>query len=242
MLAARSPFSPAACIGNFNGIWDYYFLKLAVSKVSRIRLLSMSVFKEFEVIPLNCLWVEPEKLINIFKVMDEQDEDRYWHYVKEPLDLKNIFFPKPPQGGAHLPGFAVWQPCNISFGSVLIPNYGDELIQLIRHLNRRFQIRYFSAHLSRDHKKEGLCRFEHTDETGAQRVVHVIHDQGWQFYDQGRILPFENPLLYQNRRIADRLTPALVIQYLKSLGWDLEADDFWKSESGAWIGRKMKFK
>jgi hypothetical protein len=197
---------------------------------------------EFEVIPINCLWTEPDKLIEAIKLMREEGEARHWIYSRQALNLKSIYFPAPRKGGAHLPKFAVWQPSNMPFGSAFVPNYGDEMIQLMRHLNRRFHIRYFSAHLSRDHKEEGLCRFEHADETGAERVVHVIHDRGWEFYDQGNILPFENRLNYQQRPIANRLTPAIVIQYLKSLGWDLELEDFWKSKCEAWVGSKIKFK
>jgi hypothetical protein len=202
----------------------------------------MIPLNEFEVIPINCLWEEPDRLIQIFKMMDQQDEDRYWRYAKHPLDLKSIYFPAPLRGGAHLPKFAVWQPGNMSFGSALVPNYGDEMIQLMRHLNRRFRIRYFSAHLSRNHKKEGICRFEHADETGAQRVVHVILDQKWEFYDQGKVLPFEEPRYYQQRKIPDRLTPAVVIEYLKSLGWNLEDEAFWRSKDNAWFASKVKFK
>ena len=202
----------------------------------------MMPLNEFEVIPINCLWVEPEQLIQIIKCMDDQDEDRHWQYTKQRLDLKGVYFPAPLKGGGHLPKFTVWQPSNMSFGSALVPNYSDELIQLMRHLNRRFHIRYFSAHLSHDHEKEGICRFEHADETGAQRVVHVIRDQGWEFFDQGAALPFEKPSYYQQRRIADRLTPAIVTVYLKSLGWNLEDEAFWKSKGDAWVVVKTKFR
>lgn len=202
----------------------------------------MDVLKEFEVLPINCLWLDPDELIRLIKLMREQDETRNWMYTKQPLNLKDIYFPAPPKGGAHLPKFAVWRPSNMSFGSVLIPNYGDELIQLMRHLNRRFKIRYFSAHLSRDYRNEGICRFEHADENGTQRVVYVIFDGGWEFYEEGNTLPFENRLHYQKRGIVDRLTPALLITYLEALGWNLEDEAFWKSNGDAWIAEKTKFK
>lgn len=202
----------------------------------------MDVLKEFEVLPINCLWLDPDELIRLIKLMREQDETRNWMYTKRPLNLKDIYFPAPPKGGAHLPKFAVWRPSNMFFGSVLIPNYGDELIQLMRHLNRRFKIRYFSAHLSQDHKAEGTCRFEHADESGTTRVVHVILDSGWQFYEKGAILPFENRVHYEKRRIVDRLTPAIVIEYLACLGWNLEDKAFWKSNGDAWIAEKTRFK
>jgi len=202
----------------------------------------MTQMNEFEVIPLNCLWIEPGKLIETIKLMREQEGDCHWTYSNQPLDLGKIYFPAPQKGGAHLPKFAVWQPGNVPHGSVLVPNYRDEMIQLMRHLNRRFHIRYFSTHLSRDHEKEGICRFEHADETGAQRVVHVIRDRGWEFFDQGAALPFEKPSYYQQRRIADRLTPAIVTVYLKSLGWNLEDEAFWKSKGDAWVVVKTKFR
>ena len=201
----------------------------------------MTPLNEFEVIPINCLWEEPSKLIQVFKIMDEQDEDRYWRITRQPLNLKNIYFPAPCKGGAHLPKFAVWQPSNMSFGSVLIPNYEDGLIQLMRHLNRRFHVRYFSAYFSREHKNEGICRFEYADAAGTQRVVQVILDRGWEFYDQGIVLPFEKLAYYQNRRISDRLTPAIIVEYLQSLGWNLEDEAFWKSENDAWIVDKKRF-
>lgn len=202
----------------------------------------MNPLAEFQAIPINCLWIDPETLIKTIIWMREEDETRNWIYSKRPLDLKSIYFPAPPSGGTRSPKFAVWQPSNMSFGSVLIPNSGDGRIQLMRHLNRRFQVRYFSARLARDHKKYGVCSFEHADEAGVRRVAYVILDRGWEFYDQGPILPFEKPVYYQHRRIADRLTPDIVIEYLKTLGWDLKDEAFWKSKGEAWVGEKTSFK
>jgi hypothetical protein len=201
----------------------------------------MTPLKEFEVIPINCIWTEPDNLVRLLKQMEDQDEDRYWQHYRQQLALKSVYFPAPPIGGSHLPKFSVWQPGNMSFGSVFVPNYRDEMIQLMRHLNRRFHIRYFSAHLSRDHKKEGICRFEHADEAEAQRVVHVILDRAWEFHEQGEVLPFENKSYYQRCRIAERLTPTIVIEYLKALGWNLEDEGFWKSKGEAWVSEKTKF-
>ena len=80
---------------------------------------------EFEVIPINCLWTEPDKLIEAIKLMGEEDEARHWIYSRQALNLKSIYFPAPRKGGAHLPKFAVWQPSNMPFGSAFVPNYGD---------------------------------------------------------------------------------------------------------------------
>ena len=174
--------------------------------------------------------------------MDDEDEERYWRYAKQPLDLRALYFPAPPKGGAHLPKFTIWHPSNTSFGSVLVPNYRDGMIQLIRHLNKRFHIRYFSAFLSNDYLREGICRFEHGDVDGTRRVVQVISDGRWEWHSEGEPLPFENVFYYRRRSIPNRLTPSIIIEYLKILGWNLEDESFWKTEADAWVINKTKFK
>jgi len=202
----------------------------------------LPILKEFDVIPINFLWEDPERLIQLFKIMNEQDEERFWEYARKPLDLKSIYFPAPYRGGAHLPKFVIWQPKNMSYGSAFVSNYEDGMVQLMRHLNRRFHIRYFSAYLCKNHVLQGKCSFEHRDENGSLRVVQVIREKGWEFYSEGKILPFENPDYYEDPKVANRLNPNIVTRYLESIGWNLESDAFWQSNDDAWVASKAKFK
>ncbi len=199
------------------------------------------MFNGFEAIPINCLWAEPDSLMEFIRVM-KLESGSEWSFEKKPLDLNSIYISAPPKGGAHLPRFAVWQPSCMSFGSVLIANHEDGLIQTMRHLNKRHAIPYFSAFLSRNHRKQGFCYFEYRGESRSDRVVYVIRDPRWKFFEKGGRLPFENPERYGAKRIADRLTPSILVEYLKSLHWNLESEDFWKSKKDAWLGRRLSFK
>ncbi|SRR5581483_4431019 len=195
----------------------------------------------FEVVPINCIWKEPNELIEEIQSLFDDSEKRHWVFAKGLLDLKNIYFPAPPTGGAHLERFMVWQPSNMSFGAVLVPNYRDAHVQLMRQLNRSYKTRYFSAFLARDYRSEGFCSFEHVSESGRERVVHVILEPRWKFFEQGEVLSFENPEYYKRRIIRERLTPEIVEEYLKRLGWDLGDAAFWQSKGQAWIGKQISF-
>ena len=202
--------------------------------------MSATVLNEFEIIPINCLWAEPDDLVRKIRSIN-MDSGTEWAFEKRELNLKNVYFPAPPPGGRHLPRCAVWQPRSVSIGSVLIPNYQGGLIQLMRHLNGRFRMRYFSAFIARDYKKEGYCSFEHANERGERRNVHVIRDPKWKFFEKGEMMAFENIEYYRAKRIADRLTPAIVMEYLKSLGWDLNLEEFWECKGEAWFVAQTAF-
>jgi hypothetical protein len=199
------------------------------------------MLNEFEIIPINCVWIEPDELIQRIRQLKEGAEAKKWVYAKVPLDLKRVYYPAPPKGGKHLPRYAVWQPENMEFGSVLIPNYGDCLIQLMRHLNKTFKIRYFSAFLARNHQSTGYCTFTYAETSGAKRIVQVIQDPRWTFFQKGDVLPFENIDYYKRRIIAERLTPDIIEEYLNSLGWNLKAEAFWKSKGQSWLAVQTAF-
>ena len=62
------------------------------------------------------------------------------------------------------------------------------------------------------------------------RTILAMKDSDrWLFSQEGVVESFEQPSLYKKRRIRDRLTREIIIQYLRSVGWDIERDDFWKS-------------
>jgi hypothetical protein len=200
------------------------------------------MFDGFEFIPVNCIWAEPDQVVEQIKVLRIREGSRNWTYARHVLDLKDIYYPIPQPGGAHLPRFTVWQPSNMSFGSAMLTNSQDGLIQLVRHLNRNFKTKYFASRLSTDHKKFGCCSFELGSDGSERRGAYVLKDPRWKFFQWGTILPFENPAFYERKKIADRLTPDIVMDYLKVLGWDLREEAFWHSKGDAWLVEKTSFK
>jgi hypothetical protein len=67
-----------------------------------------------------------------------------------------------------------------------------------------------------------------TDFLNFERTVSVSFDGGrWRFDANGAVQPFEEVERYDRRRISDRLTPAMLENYCRSLGIDFAGEDFW---------------
>jgi|SRR5581483_2551336 len=195
------------------------------------------MWQDFDLLPLNCIWLDPNELIQRILTLFEEEDAFGWHFTQGHFPLDSVFSSAPPKGGAHPGRLLVWHPMPLAFGgSVLLANYRDGMIQLMRRLNRRFNIRYFHAVLARDHLKLGRCAFAHSFESGEQRVVQVLKDPRWEFFADGKPLLFEELASYRNADIKLRLRPVLVVKYLKELGWDLDSEAFWEVPAGSWKG------
>ena len=196
---------------------------------------------KFRVLPITCLWGEPDAILEEIKSALEVERTKDWVFSKTPLDLQRVYSEAPPKGGAHLPRFALWRPKSNLAGTVFLPDSEDGRINLMRGLNRRFHRRFFSVFLSWDYEKFAYCRFECAAENRQRRIVHVIRDRGWEFYEEGEVLPFEIPECYSLRPTVERLTPKLLLAYLKASGWDLEDEDFWRSDEPSWFAERTSF-
>lgn len=65
---------------------------------------------------------------------------------------------------------------------------------------------------------------------GPQRheiAAAMDEQQTWKFFQSGDPLSFENLTAYRRRRCRDRLNRALVFEYLRAIGYDCEAEEFW---------------
>lgn len=86
-------------------------------------------------------------------------------------------------------------------------------VRLVDHLELAFQAVQF--------------RYYH----GPQRreiAAAMDEQQTWKFFQSGDPLPFENLTTYRRRRCKDRLNRSLVFEYLRAIGYDCEAEDFWQ--------------
>jgi hypothetical protein len=50
------------------------------------------------------------------------------------------------------------------------------------------------------------------------RIVRTMRDPGWDFFEKGKPLPFENTDYYRRPRIRDRVTPQILEEYVSKLG------------------------
>jgi hypothetical protein len=67
---------------------------------------------------------------------------------------------------------------------------------------------------------------------GCVRSISVAYDGGkWRFDARGAVQQFEEVERYGQRRIVDRFTPAMLIQYALELGIDVFNEDFYAGEA-----------
>ncbi|EFN8788075.1 hypothetical protein DCA27_22640, partial [Escherichia coli] len=62
------------------------------------------------------------------------------------------------------------------------------------------------------------------------RLIRVIKENKWIFYEVGEPLWFEEKENYSKRRIADRITYDLLLSYSRKNGIDFDSPAFFKTE------------
>jgi hypothetical protein len=61
---------------------------------------------------------------------------------------------------------------------------------------------------------------------GKERVVYVMEELKWTFYERGERLPFEQSDAYAKRRVRDRLNEPMLMDYLLKVGVDARHSSF----------------
>ncbi|MBK0404664.1 hypothetical protein I5M27_16845 [Adhaeribacter sp. BT258] len=72
--------------------------------------------------------------------------------------------------------------------------------------------------------------FQSIDNEVEERVVYLIKENNWVFFEKSHPLNVENPETYLKKKKVDRLNNEIIIDYLRSAGYDLLDDSFYKSD------------
>lgn len=72
-----------------------------------------------------------------------------------------------------------------------------------------------------------LLRGPERDESQDRTIAAVRGTGGWEFQNEGALLPFERPERYKARRVKDRMTPELLEEYCIALGIRPFDEDFY---------------
>jgi hypothetical protein len=68
-----------------------------------------------------------------------------------------------------------------------------------------------------------------------RRVMACKDDEGWDFAQEGPVLPFENPSYYRSRLKKDRLNREIITEYMKKAGFKIAEEGFWQTDQPARI-------
>jgi len=149
-----------------------------------------------------------------------------------------------PSGAHPIWNIALWQPTNTK-GTVLFGNLQDGFASVTWILNRtyKFELTRIAVDfdIENNEPEYGMHHnFHHLYADGRERLVRVMWDDRWDFYEKGEPMPFEQIERYTERLRRKRLTNDMILDYVKAMGWDLRDPAFWTSERDAWyISVKM---
>jgi hypothetical protein len=75
--------------------------------------------------------------------------------------------------------------------------------------------------------------FQHWGVDNSFRIVRVMCDPRWVFYEQGESFPFEQTDKYTERIKKKRLTNDMIKDYVTAMGWNIRDEGFFDSDNEA---------
>ena len=77
--------------------------------------------------------------------------------------------------------------------------------------------------------------FDFLGSNGTERMVRVMQDPRWDFYEIGEPFPFEQTEKYKERIKKKRLTNDMILDYAEAMGYDVRNPEFWKSDNATYL-------
>ena len=152
--------------------------------------------------------------------------------LKIVLDYEDI--------GSRIAQMVLWSPA--SGQTAIYGNQSDGFSVLCHILNHRFayNVTSISLTLDLDNKINDsdiyLFRmFRFFGSNGTERMVRVMQDPHWDFYEIGEPFPFEQTEKYKERIKKKRLTNDMILDYAEAMGYDVRNPEFWKSDNATYL-------
>lgn len=135
--------------------------------------------------------------------------------------------------------YMLWTPVSSDIFTIFLTNMSDGWITLMNFYSKRYNREIFYITLSDYNLMFPIYRFYRIHGT-KKRIVQLIKEEdGWSFFEEGEHLSFENMEIYKKRKIKDRLSNELIVEYLQKIGIDCVSKEFWRSEGFAkFYGKK----
>lgn len=123
--------------------------------------------------------------------------------------------------------FLLYTPKNNPYTTVMFANILDGYINLIKYVSKKYNMEYYNISMS-DGKSQMMKAYHfHYYAPLQQRHILCYQDPNWVFFEEGKPLWFEDTNYYKQRLKMDRLNKNVILEYLKSIGWEIYKEDFW---------------
>ena len=196
-----------------------------MTAIDRYRFLTFSCFSRPANEVVGCLG----------ELLEARGRKERFRFYTESLSLDAVYIGEPPRGGAHLVEAAVFSPRTSAGSSVLFANLQDGWSSMVHKLSAVLGGTSVKVATSGDGFPFPTQWLQLWRGGRSVRIVRVMNDGNrWDFYSEGELQSFEQPAYYEKRAIKQRLTRAILVEYMGKLGWSFDRDDFWQSEAPAW--------
>lgn len=171
-------------------------------------------------------------------ILDEHFPPGRFVTLSEPLNLSSVYERRPPLGGAHAKRAVLFEPRNAPGTTALIANLEDGWLTMCNAMSSAITGVHMLARscVATDYP---LTDFEVWEDGTPVRYVGALQDDpSWNFTARGEPRDFEELSNYKRRRVADRLSRDVLVEYLKKTGWDVASPEFWVSTRPAFYLRE----
>jgi hypothetical protein len=200
----------------------------------------MNPYQTYSDLLLTCVNGDKAEIANIF-VQAFNKPDKWTTYDEDGIPISQ-YFVKEVEGPLILPyqdkaersskklrRIVFWEPCLHPGTTACVGSGSDGLTFPASRFSARTPYTWVDV---RSYKGDSYpaCMLEYFSDSGKVRraVAAAIAEDGWQFIESGPIQPFENPAYYSRKAIKDRLSLPIVTEYLANIGYQIDADAFWK--------------
>jgi hypothetical protein len=129
--------------------------------------------------------------------------------------------------------FLIYEPLSNPNKTVFFPNIKDgwytALYNYTRLFNKNSYLLGFTVNNKEQDPAYSFRHFKSTENEVRERVVYLIKEDNWKFYQHSTPLEIEETGNYIKRRKTDRLNNEIISSYMKKAGYDLATEDFYKS-------------
>ena len=128
----------------------------------------------------------------------------------------------------------LWKPKGHN-GTVVFANSDVNRMMYFINLEKKYSITGIMLDLDLPGESHYLpCYyFQHWGSDNSFRIVRVMCDPRWAFYEEGKRFPFEQTNRYTERTKKKRLTNDMIKDYVTAMGWNIRDDGFFDSDSNA---------
>jgi hypothetical protein len=165
-------------------------------------------------------------------LLDQFEDNEKYKLSLNPFRF-DLYENKPFSGGKHYPKAVFYNPVCCKEKTIMVSNYSDGWDTLNNLICSKTNSSCYSFKLSNKNIPNALNSFTYRESDSYKRIVSVMKDPKWIFYETGNALWFEDPENYKQKMIKNRLNREILISYSIKLGINLNDDSFGISDEQA---------